>query len=138
MNCCCDCSIPLTVKSSAVTLTGGSLYITLPGIQLATLSNLQRLNVIICQSIPSGAGTAQVFLSDGTTNLPINVETGNYLHADQIRCRKCYPMIYGDNPAHASLLCRVCRTSFAASAAPAPAVSGTAETVVASTKVAKS
>lgn len=135
MNCCCDYSIPLTVKSSAVTLTGGSLYITLPGIQLATLSNLQRLNVIICQSIPSGAGTAQVFLSDGTTKLPINVETGNYLHADQNRCRKCYPMIYGDNPAHASLLCRVCRTSFAASAAPAPAV---AETVVASTKVAKS
>lgn len=128
MNCCCDCSVPLTVKSSAVTLTGGNLYIVLPGIKLSTLSNLQRLNVIICQTIPSNAGTAQVFLNDGTTNLPVNVETGNYLHADQIRCRRCYPMIYGNNPAHASLLCRVCRTSFAATTTTAVASADAAST----------
>lgn len=112
MNCLCDCSFPITVKTSAVTLTGGSLYLTLPGVNIATLSNLQKLNVIICQSIPSNAGTAQVFLSDGTTNLPINVVTGNYLRADQIKCRRVYKMIYGNDPVHASLLCPVYPTSY--------------------------
>lgn len=130
MNCLCDCAYPLTVKTSTVTLTGGSLYFTLPGINLATLSNLQRLNVIICQSIPSNAGTAQVFLSDGTTNLPINVVTGNYLRADQIKCRRVYKMIYGNDPVHASLLCPVCPTSYTPTT---PAVASDVQTASLST-----
>lgn len=134
MTCICNCAYPLTVKTSAVTLTGGNLYFTLPGINLATLSNLQKLNVIVCQSIPSGAGTAQVFLSDGTTNLPVNVVTGNYLRADQISCRKLYKMIYGNDPAHASLLCPVCPSSYAPATPASAATVSEANVSVASKK----
>lgn len=114
MNCCCDCALPLTVKSSSITMVGSNMYITVPGIRFATMTNLQKLNVILCQSIPATAGTAQVFLSDGLTNVPVNVETGNFLRADQIKCRSMYRLIYGNNPVHFSLLCPVCRTAFVA------------------------
>lgn len=101
-----------TYKTSAVTLTGGSLYLTIPGIQFATLPNYTKLDVIICQSIPAGANTAQVFLSDGTTNVEARTVSGNYLRADQITCRKCYPFVFGNDPVHVSLRTRVCKGAY--------------------------
>lgn len=111
-----------TYRTSAVTLTGGDLYLTIPGIQFNTLPNYTNLNVVVCQPIPAGANTAQVFLSDGITNVEVRNLSGNYLRADEIRCRKCYPMIFGNDPVHASLRINVCRSSYTGAAAAAAAV----------------
>ena len=98
-----------TYKTSAVTLTDGQLYLTIPGIQFNTLPNYTNINVIICQTIPTGAGTSQVFLSDGITNVEARSMSGNYLRADQISCRKCYPFVFGNDPVHVSLRVHVCK-----------------------------
>ena len=117
MTCICDCSYPLTVKSTSVVLSGGNLVILVSGLNLATLSNEQLLNVIVCQNIPSGATTEQVYLSDSTTNLPIRVKTtGNNLRADQLKCRTIYKMIYGSDTAHLTLRCLVPDTIYVAPA----------------------
>lgn len=108
MNCLCV----KTYKTSAVTLTGGNLYLTIPGIQFNTLSNYTNFNVIICQPIPAGANTAQVYLSDGITNVEVRNVSGNYLRADEIGCRKCYEMVFGNDPVHASLKRKVCRSAY--------------------------
>ncbi len=118
MTCFCDVNCPIVVKSSSIEMSGGNLVITTPLVNLANMPNLQKIDLILCQCLPSDAGTAQVYLSDGTNTVPVNVETGNYLHADQLKCRRRYRMIYGNNPVHVSLLCPVSRTSFVP---PAPA-----------------
>lgn len=115
MTCICNCSYPLTVKSTSVVLSGGNLVILVSGLNLATLSNEQLLNVIVCQNIPTGATTEQVYLSDSTTNLPIRVKTtGNNLRADQLKCRTVYKMIYGSDTAHLTLRCLVPDTIYVA------------------------
>lgn len=122
-----NCSCVKTYKTSAVTLTGGDLYLTIPGIQFNTLPNYTNLNVVICQPIPAGANTAQVFLSDGITNVEVRNLSGNYLRADEITCRKCYPMIFGNDPVHASLRINVCRSSYTGAAAAAAAAAAVVE-----------
>lgn len=110
-----------TYKTSAVTLTNGQLYLTIPGIQFNTLPNYTCLNVIICQTIPAGANTAQVFLSDGITNVEARSMSGNYLRADQITCRKCFPFVFGTDPVHASLKTHVCKSAYTGEVAAAGA-----------------
>lgn len=116
-----NCNCVKTYKTSAVTLTGGNLYLTIPGIQFNTLPNYTDFNVIICQSIPAGANTAQVFLSDGIKNVEARNLSGNYLRADEITCRKCYEMVFGNDPVHVSLRRKVCRSSYTGAAAAAAA-----------------
>lgn len=43
---------------------------------------------------------------------PIYTRTGNLLRADQIRCRRVYPIIFGNDPNHFSLLCCVPNTVY--------------------------
>lgn len=92
----CKCD----VKSTIMKVTGGFLYIF---INPRTFVNHEEFNLILCQSIPQNAGISQVFLTNGAQTIPLNVKTGNYLRADQLRCRNCYPMVYGNNPVHASM-----------------------------------
>lgn len=122
-----NCSCVKTYKTSAVTLTGGNLYLTIPGIQFNTLPNYTNFNVVICQSIPTGANTAQVYLSDGITNVEVRNLSGNYLRTDEITCRKCYPMIFGNDPVHASLRVNVCRSSYTGTVTTAAATASTSK-----------
>ena len=110
-----------TYKTSAVTLTGGQLFLTIPGIQFDTLPNYTKLDVIVCQSIPAGANTSQVFLSDGITNVEARTVSGNYLRADQITCRKCFPFVFGNDPVHVSLRTCVCKGAYTGAEATAGA-----------------
>lgn len=119
-----NCKCVKTYKTSAVTLTGGELYLTIPGIQFNTLPNYTDLNIIICQTIPAGANTSQVFLSDGITNVEARNLSGNYLRADEITCRKQYSFVFGNDPVHVSLKCPVCRSSYTG-AASTPAAAAT-------------
>lgn len=106
------CNCIKTYRTSAVTLTGGNLYFTIPGIQFNTLPNYTKLRVIVCQSIPVGVDTGRVFLSDGIVNVPAMNMSGNYLRADEVRCRRQYEFVYGTDPQHVSLRTCTCRSAF--------------------------
>lgn len=111
-----------TFYSSNISLSGTTLTITVAGVNFATLPNLTNFNLVLCQNLPNGSNTAQVVLSDGTNTVNAFNLSGNYLRADQIKCRKCYPMVYGNDPQHASLKKLLCNTVFEATAsAPASA-----------------
>lgn len=119
-----------TYRTSAVTLVGTDLYFTIPGIQFNTLPNYTALRIIVCQSIPVGADTGRVFLSDGIVNVPAMNLSGNYLRADEVRCRRQYEFVYGTDPQHVSLRNCTCRSAF-------NPVTPTVEAVVAETATAK-
>lgn len=92
----------LTIKSTSIVMAGSQLLINIPAV---TLVNNQKFRLVLCQPIPTNAGVSQVLLQTPTQTITMNVRTGNYLRADQIRCRRCYDMVYGNNPVHASMLC---------------------------------
>lgn len=77
-----------------------------------TLTNLKRFCLVLAQSLPSGANTLPVQIQIGTTVYPVYTRTGNLLRADQIRCRRVYPIIFGNDPNHFSLLCCVPNTVY--------------------------
>jgi len=61
--------------------------------------------------VPMDSGS----LSDVTTTIPVyqpSCMSGNYAHADQLRCVRSLLMVYGNNPVHASILCKVRPTCF--------------------------
>lgn len=103
-----------TLYAKNLAVSGTTLTITVSGINFATLSNLTRFNLVICTSIPQDAGTSQVVLSDGTTTVNVFNVSGNYLRADQITCRKRYPLVYGNDPQHVSVQRLLCNTSYQA------------------------
>ncbi len=106
------CNCVKTYRTSAVTLTSGNLYFTVPGIQFNTLPNYTPIKLIVCQSIPADADTSRVFLSDGIVNVPAQNMSGNWLRADEIRCRRQYEFMYGTDPQHVSLRTCTCRSAF--------------------------
>lgn len=67
---------------------------------------------MLAQSLPSGANTLPVQIQIGTTVYPVYTRTGNLLRADQIRCRRVYPIIFGSDPNHFSMLCCVPNTVY--------------------------
>ena len=110
-----------TLYSSAITLSGTTLTITVAGVSFATLPNLTEFNLVLCQSLPTGSSTAQVVLNDGTTTVNAFNLSGNYLRADQIKCRKRYTMVYGNDPQHVSMRKLLCNTSYEVAPAAAAA-----------------
>lgn len=116
MSCQFNCSCcERFIRSTSVAVTGTApnqvLTITIP---TQTLTNLEKFCLVIAQSIPSNAETLPVVILNGTTVIPVRVRTGNNLRADQLRCRRRYPIIYGNDPVHFSLENCVPRTSFVA------------------------
>lgn len=77
-----------------------------------TLTNLKRFCLVLAQNLPEGANTLPVQISIGGTTYPVYTRTGNLLRADQIRCRRVYPIIFGNDPNHFSLLCCVPNTVY--------------------------
>lgn len=53
---------------------------------------------------------------------PVYTRTGNLLRADQIRCRRVYPIIFGSDPNHFSMLCCVPNTVYTPTAPTVPTV----------------
>lgn len=101
------------IKSTSIAVTGTapnqSLTITIPTI---TLTNLKEYCLIICQSIPSNAGTLPVVISSGGTTIPVLCRKGNTLRADQIRSRRRYKIVYGNDSEHFLIESPVCPTSY--------------------------
>lgn len=79
------------IRSTAVAVSGTTMTITIPA---TTLSNHQRICVAVCQSIPSTiTPDTTVAITDGTSTLNLINPCGNYVYADQIRCRKVLPLL---------------------------------------------
>lgn len=66
--------------------------------------------------------TLPVQIQIGTTVYPVYTRTGNLLRADQIRCRRVYPIIFGSDPNHFSMLCCVPNTVYTPTAPTVPTV----------------
>lgn len=112
MNCrCCD----RFLKSSSITVGATSVVITVES--NATLNNLDRFCLLLTQNLPVGSNTLPVEITISSTTYPMYTRSGNLLRADQLRCRKLYPVIFGTDPNHFSLVNCVPNTTY--SAAPA-------------------
>lgn len=85
-------------------------------------THLKRFCLVLAQSLPSGANTLPVQIQIGTTVYPVYTHTGNLLRADQIRCRRVYPIIFGSDPNHFSMLCCVPNTVYTPTAPTVPTV----------------
>lgn len=96
----CGRNCALMVKSTRIEGESGSeVVIYIPTI---ALQNHQRVKLAICQNIPQGVG--QVFINDDNNQYDLMSRTGNYVRADQLKCRKCYDLVYGSDPTHFSVL----------------------------------
>ena len=96
-----NCDI-LTIKSTSIVMAGSQLIINIPAV---TLANNQEFRLILCQPIPTTAGVSQVLLQTPTRTIEMRLRKGNYVRADQLKCRRCYDMYYGTDPVHASMKC---------------------------------
>lgn len=88
----------LKIKTTSMTVAGTQLNITIPNV---TLTNGQVFRLCLAQEIPADAGVNQVYLVNGSTTIPVfqpSCQSGNYAHADQLRCVRSVLMVYG-NPA---------------------------------------
>lgn len=119
------------VRSTAVTLTGTVLSITIPE---ETLKNHQRLCLCIAQSIPDAADentTVSVVL--GTQEIPVITRCGNHLYADQIKSRQVLKLFAAtDIPYFVTAQdCHLCKTKhvFPTIPTPTPAANETAAVV---------
>lgn len=97
------------LKTTTITIEEDEANQTL---QLAVPQTTTRQNnkfcLIIANNIPSGAGTIPVTVSiGGAAAIPVYTKTGNILRADQIKSRKSYRIIFGDDPAHFILECYI-------------------------------
>lgn len=88
------------IKSSSITASSSDVIITISS--APTLTNLKRFCLVLAQNLPEGANTLPVQISIGGTTYPVYTRTGNLLRADQIRCRRVYPIIFGNDPNHFS------------------------------------
>lgn len=104
------------LKSSSIAVSGTNLLITVES--NVDLENMKRFCLLLAQPIPTGSNTNQVYLSVNGTNYPVFTRSGNYLRADQIRCRKLYPVVYGNDPVHFSLIHCVPNTAYSVATTP--------------------
>lgn len=99
----------LNVKSTSIVMSGTQLIINVPAL---TLTNHQEFRLILCQNIPADAAVSQVLLQTPTETIEMRLRTGNYVRADQLRCRNCYLMVYGTDPVHVSMECLLRRSCY--------------------------
>lgn len=102
----CNCCKNLVKSTSLVLSAGKTLTVNIP--TPATIENGKEFCLVICQSIPTVATTEQVVLrwANGTI-VNLNSLSGNYVRADQLKCRKRYKIKFGSDPVHYSLVCPI-------------------------------
>lgn len=121
---------PSFVKSTAVTVVGTNLRISIPN---QVIRNRQQLCIAVCQSIPDTITQDQVVqISVNGTNFSLINECGNYIYADQIKSRKVLRLYFATDTLVASVkrAC-LCPTShgFPVIPVPAPATASTQASV---------
>lgn len=106
-----ECGCMRTIKSTSVAVVGATLQITIP---VVPLENGEEFNLIICQNIPASSGTSvvQIIQQPGGTPVSLFKVCGNFVRADQLRSRRCYKLIYGTDPIHYQMVCKIPRSGF--------------------------
>ncbi len=96
------CSRRLITKASEIMGEGADAKLVFH-VSEQGFTNLTRRNLIIAQALPQGSDALPVFIKSGNDLIPVLVKTGNFLRADQLKMRRSYPVIYGNDPVHFSL-----------------------------------
>ena len=108
-NCNCACCSKLLLSTS-LTVSGNNLVIGIPSD--VPLINLEEYCFIINRCLPTGVTTQQVVLNNGSNQINLLCKLGNYIHADQLKPRKKYHVVYGSNPVHFTITDCVPRTGY--------------------------
>lgn len=121
------------IKVTSATNSGGTLVLN-SNSPLTTLCNRKEYMLLICTSIPASTTLGQATLIIGDSKYPLQDCVGNNLMSDQIKCRRCYPMVFSTNPAHFKLCTCTGRSgaepcSVAVSAAASPKTAASAKEV---------
>lgn len=111
---CTNCNIcNHFIKSSSIAITGSGanqkLTITIPP---TIFTNLDEYCLAICQTIPTGAGTLPIIISNNGTSYTTVCRKGNILRADQLRTRRKYKITFGNDSPHVLFMSNVCPTSY--------------------------
>lgn len=118
------------VRSTAITLSGNILTVTIP---TTTLVNKQCLCVVLAQTIPSTVtADTTVQIANGSSTLNILTPCDNFLYADQLTCRKVLRLRIATDTLVAKLrsTCAIRCTRHVFSSIPAAAAAAAADTGV--------
>ena len=94
------------IELRAGSYTVGSTGFTINAIQscpcksITTLRNGEQFKLITCLSFPAVTNLVPVFITLNGVSYPVLDEFGNTLMSDQIRCRRCYRLVFGTNANH--------------------------------------
>lgn len=102
----CECRV---LKSTAATVTGGNLVVTLPNV--STITNGDIIKFCITQPIDYTNSLGTVSISINGTTFPILDKYGNSVRISQVRTRKVYVVAVGAQiPNVIMLTCIPCST----------------------------
>lgn len=98
------------LKSRKLYIDNEVLVMEIPEIKM---NNLEEFGLIICQNIPNECNeNYKVILKNDKNFIYLMSLSGNYVRADQLRSRTYYPIKYGVDPIHISILRPITNTSF--------------------------
>lgn len=124
MACINNCQLcPNLIVSTAVAVVNNQLEITIPA---TTFNNLQKICLVIAQTLPATTGPLPVVIVDGanTTLISLHNRCGVPIYSDQIRTRRIYKAhIVTAVPSAVVKSNNLCPTAFVA-----PQVTGAAPT----------
>ena len=86
-----------TIYCSNATTTQTTVVL-IPNQEIKTLDNVGCYRLIICNNAAATANLP-VYIQVGTTNIPVLCHAGNEVWSSQLKTRRNYPIIYGnENP----------------------------------------
>lgn len=98
------------LKSRKLYIDGNILVIEIPEIEM---NNLDEFGLIICQNIlPECNENYKIIIKKGKDFIYLMSMSGNYIRADQLRTRTYYPIKYGVDPIHISIMRPIMNTMF--------------------------
>lgn len=98
------------IKSRNLYIDKDSLVLVIPEIKM---KNLQDFGMIICQNFPENCDeNYKVIIKNGGKFIYLKSFSGNYIRADQLRKRTYYPIRYGVDPIHISIMKPIINTKF--------------------------
>ena len=97
------------LKSRKIYIDNNVVVIEIPDIKM---TNLQSFGLIICQNIPDNCKKYKVIIRKGDNFIYLMSLSGNYIRMDQLKTRTYYPIKYGVDPIHISIMRPIINTSF--------------------------
>lgn len=96
------------IKSKKIYNDNNALVLEIPDIKM---ENQQSFGLIICQNILT-KNAQKVIIKKGKDFIYLMNINGNYMRSDQLKPRTYYPITYGIDPIHITIMRPVMNTSF--------------------------